>query len=119
MQRMNTAGLIVVKDGVVQVERYAQLPCRRPWVSLSVKICGQYAGGRGDKDGFIRSADDPVTDYLPRLKGGVYRCERRPVVADVLWRRLERGLHRPECRRSGCASRRHCTICYMNQLPCR
>ena len=37
MQRMNTAGLIVVKDGVVQVERYALgHHARRPWVSFSV-----------------------------------------------------------------------------------
>ena len=41
-------------------------------VVLSNKICGQYAGGCGDKDGYISSVDDPVTDYLPRLKGGVY-----------------------------------------------
>ena len=74
MQRMNTAGLIVVKDGVVQVERYALgHHARRPWVSFSVtKSVVSMLVGAAIKDGFIRSVDDPVTDYLPRLKGGVY-----------------------------------------------
>ena len=73
MQRMNTAGLIVVKDGVVQVERYALgHHARRPWVSFSVtKSVVSMLVGAAIKDGFIRSVDDPVTDYLPRLEGGV------------------------------------------------
>ena len=74
MQRMNTAGLLVVKDGVVQIERYALgHHARRPWVSFSItKSVVSMLVGAAIKDGYINGVNDPVTDYLPRLKGGVY-----------------------------------------------
>ena len=74
MQRMNTAGLIIVKDGAVQLERYALgHNAQTPWVSFSVtKSVVSMLVGAAIKDGYIRGVDDLVTDYLPRLKGGVY-----------------------------------------------
>ena len=74
MQRMNTAGLIVVKDGVVRLEKYALgHHANRPWVSFSItKSVVSMLVGAAIQDGYIGGVGDPVTDYLPRLKGGVY-----------------------------------------------
>jgi CubicO group peptidase (beta-lactamase class C family) len=74
MQRMRTAGLIVVKDGEVRLERYGLgHNAQRPWVSFSVtKSVVSMLVGAAIKDGFINSVDDPVTDYLPHLRNGAY-----------------------------------------------
>ena len=74
MQRMNTAGLIIVKDGAVQLEEYALgHNAQTPWVSFSItKSVVSMLVGAAIKDGYISGVDDLVTDYLPRLKGGVY-----------------------------------------------
>lgn len=74
MQRMRTAGLIVVKDGEVRLERYGLgHNAQRPWVSFSVtKSVVSMLVGAAIKDGFINSVDDLVTDYLPHLRNGAY-----------------------------------------------
>ncbi|XOV83993.1 MAG: serine hydrolase domain-containing protein [bacterium] len=67
-------GLLVVKDGNVLFERYGlgNTPDTR-WVSFSVsKSVVAMLIGAAIKDGYIRSVDEKVTDYLPRLKGSVY-----------------------------------------------
>ncbi len=72
--RQNVAGLIVVKDGTVVYERYAlgNAPDTR-WVSYSVaKSVTSLLVGAAIKDGYIRSVDEPVTDYLPRLRKSSY-----------------------------------------------
>ena len=68
------AGLIVLQDGTVRLERYALAygPSGR-WVSQSVaKSITSTLVGAAVKDGFIRSIDDPVTDYVPALQGSGY-----------------------------------------------
>ena len=70
----DVAGLIVVKDGVILYERYAlgNTPTSR-WLSYSVaKSVTSLLVGAAIRDGYIRSVDDVVTDYLPLLRGSAY-----------------------------------------------
>ena len=81
------AGLLVVKDGRVVAERYAHgHGPASVWVSFSVaKSVLSLLYGAALKDGSIRSLDDPVTRYLPQLRGSAYddvsyatSCKCRP-----------------------------------------
>ncbi|MEO8450992.1 MAG: serine hydrolase [Gemmatimonadota bacterium] len=68
------AGLIVLHDGAVRLERYAlgYGPTGR-WTSQSVaKAATSTLVGAAVLDGFIRSIDDSVTRYLPPLAGSGY-----------------------------------------------
>lgn len=70
----NTAGLLVIKDGVIHYERYGlgntEHTC---WLSWSVtKSVTSMLLGAAIADGYIESVDEKVTDYLPRLKGSAY-----------------------------------------------
>jgi len=73
--RLNrVAALLVLKDGQIALERYqlGNAPTTR-WVSFSVvKSITSTLAGAALKDGFISSLDDPVTKYLPQLRGGGY-----------------------------------------------
>ena len=70
----NVAGLIVVKDGHVVYERYELgNTAESRWLSYSVaKSVTSLLVGAAIKDGYIRSVDEPVSDYLPRLKNSSY-----------------------------------------------
>ncbi|MBA3897171.1 MAG: beta-lactamase family protein [Sphingomonadaceae bacterium] len=72
----NMAGLIVLKDGRVVLERYARTLTRTGrWTSFSVaKSFTSTLVGAAIRDGFIKSVDDPVTRYLPELAGSGYDC---------------------------------------------
>jgi CubicO group peptidase (beta-lactamase class C family) len=68
------AGLLVLKDGKIVLERYARTltPTGR-WTSFSVaKSFTSTLVGAAVRDGFIKSLDDPVTRYLPELAGSGY-----------------------------------------------
>ena len=67
-------GLTIVRDGAVLLEEYtAGHDAATRWVSYSVaKSVVSLLTGAAVRDGFIRSVDDPVTDYLPLLRGGAY-----------------------------------------------
>jgi CubicO group peptidase (beta-lactamase class C family) len=74
MNAMNAAGLLVLQDGKVRLERYARGhgPAER-WTSFSVaKSMTSTLVGAAVKDGSIRSLDDPVTRYIPELRGSAY-----------------------------------------------
>jgi CubicO group peptidase (beta-lactamase class C family) len=74
MRDTRAAGLLVIKDGRIVLERYGlgQTPDRR-WISFSVaKSFSSTLVGAAIKDGKIRSVDDPITAYLPGLKGSAY-----------------------------------------------
>lgn len=72
--RARTTGLIVLKDGKVMLERYwhgadatslfASWSMAKSFVSTLV--------GFAIGDGLIRNVEDPITDYLPELKGSGY-----------------------------------------------
>lgn len=70
----NVAGLIVVQQGAVRLERYARgLTREGRWTSFSVaKSFTSTLVGAAIRDGFIRSVDEPVTKYIPDLAGSAY-----------------------------------------------
>lgn len=74
MAAQNVAGLIVLKDGRVRLERYGfgYGPQGR-WTSFSVaKSLTSTLVGAAIRDGHIKSVDDPVTRYIPELAGSGY-----------------------------------------------
>jgi CubicO group peptidase (beta-lactamase class C family) len=74
LERNNGAGLLILKDGEIVFEDYAfDLGPGSRWTSFSVaKSFSSTLVGAAIKDGFIRSVEDPVTDYLPGLVGSAY-----------------------------------------------
>lgn len=74
MAANHTAGLIVVQNGKVRLETYklGYGPDGR-WTSFSVaKSLTSTLVGAAIKDGYIKSIEDPVTRYIPGLKGSAY-----------------------------------------------
>ena len=68
------AGLLILKDGKVVMEDHelGTKPDTR-WISFSMaKSISSTLAGAALKQGLIASIDDPVTKYVPGLKGGVY-----------------------------------------------
>lgn len=74
MAANNVAGLIVVQDGKVRLERYTRGHSRDGrYTSFSVaKSLTSTLVGAAVQDGFITSVDDPVTRYIPELAGSGY-----------------------------------------------
>ncbi len=67
-------GMIVVKDDMILLEHYAEdMTEESVWVSFSVtKSVSSMLIGAAIQDGFIKSVDEPVVHYLPRLRGTSY-----------------------------------------------
>jgi len=74
MAAMRTTGVIVLKDGKIVLERYALgRTASDRWTSFSVaKSITSTLVGAAIRDGYIKSLDAPVTDYIPELKGSAY-----------------------------------------------
>ena len=74
MTHGNVAGLLVLKDGAVLFERYGLGNTRDSrWTSFSVaKSVVSLLVGAAIQDGYIKSVDEKITDYLPRLKSSAY-----------------------------------------------
>lgn len=74
MQAENVAGVLVIQDGRVRLERYnLGIGPESHWVSFSMtKSLTSTLVGSALKSGAIRSLEDPVTRYLPGLAGGGY-----------------------------------------------
>ena len=70
----SAVGAIVLQDGKVRYERYADgFGPERRWTSFSVaKSFTSALLGAAVEDGSIASLDDPVTRYLPALRGTAY-----------------------------------------------
>jgi CubicO group peptidase (beta-lactamase class C family) len=68
------AGVLVLHDGKVRLERYALTGGPRTrWHSFSVaKSLTSTLVGAALKDGFIKSLDDPITRYITALAGSAY-----------------------------------------------
>lgn len=83
LAKQASRGLIVVKQGSVIFEYYAPgHGADIPWVSFSVtKSVTSMLIGAAIKDGYIKSVDEPVTHYLPRLRGTAYEGS---TIRDVL-----------------------------------
>jgi CubicO group peptidase (beta-lactamase class C family) len=74
MASQRNSGLIILEDGKVRFEKYAlgQDAAGR-WTSFSVaKSLTSTLVGAAIKDGYIKSIDDKITQYIPGLKGSPY-----------------------------------------------
>jgi CubicO group peptidase (beta-lactamase class C family) len=74
MAGQRSAAVLVVHDGKLRLERYGLGfdACGR-WTSFSVaKSITSTLVGAALKDGYIRSMDDKVSDYIPDMKGSAY-----------------------------------------------
>jgi len=74
MKANHLSGLLVIKNGEIVLESYGlgRKPSDR-WTSFSVgKSVTSTLIGAAIKDGYIKSLDAPVTDYIPGLKGSAY-----------------------------------------------
>lgn len=73
-KEQSVAGLIVLQNGTVVYERYGLGNNQSTrWASWSVaKSITSLLMGAAVRDGYIESVDEPVTNYLPRLKGSAY-----------------------------------------------
>ena len=74
MQSTKPAGVMVLVGGKVVHEQYGLgLGPNDRWTSFSVaKSFTSTLLGAAVKDGYIKSLDDPVTKYIPGLKGSTY-----------------------------------------------
>lgn len=74
IKNLNVAGLIILQNGEIRLERYAQgHSASQLWPSLSVaKSVTSTLAGIAIHEGFIHSVNDYVTEYLPDLKGSAY-----------------------------------------------
>lgn len=70
----DVAGLLVIKDGVIKYEDYGLGNDEDSlWVSFSMsKSVTSMLLGAAIRDGYIRSIDDRVADYLPLLRNSAY-----------------------------------------------
>lgn len=117
MKNNHVAGLLVLKNGKIALERYAMgLTSTDRWESFSVtKSITSTLIGAAIEDGAIKSLDDYVTDYIPELKHSAYDgvtirdlitmtsgvkwrevytdpdFRRRPLLPTYLWRRHQAG----------------------------
>jgi len=74
IEHHKVAGLIVVKDGSIILERYALGNTEDSrWISFSVaKSVTSLLVGAALQDGYIESVDEKVSDYVPRLTNSPY-----------------------------------------------
>ncbi len=74
IREQKVSGLLILEDGNIRLERYALGHNRSGrWTSQSVaKSITSTLVGTAIKDGYIKSVDDYVTDYIPDLKGSAY-----------------------------------------------
>lgn len=74
MADQRSAGIVILQDGKIRLEEYRMdFGKDDRWTSFSVaKSLVSTMVGAAIKDGFIKSIDDPLTDYIPELKGSGY-----------------------------------------------
>jgi CubicO group peptidase (beta-lactamase class C family) len=74
MAAYRVSGLLVIKDGRIVLEKYALgRKATDRWTSFSVaKSLTSTLVGALIQDGKIKSIDDPITAYIPELKGSAY-----------------------------------------------
>lgn len=74
MEDQRTAALVILQDGKIRLEKYGlDFSPEGRWTSFSVaKSFTSTLVGAAIKDGYIKSIDDKVSDYIPDLKGSAY-----------------------------------------------
>ena len=74
MAEQRNAGLIIVHRGKIRFEEYGLgLSGKDRWTSFSVaKSITSTLAGAAIRDGYVKSLDDKVTNYIPDLRGSAY-----------------------------------------------
>ncbi len=74
MAKQRAAALVIVHDGKIRLEKYGlDFGPGGRWTSFSVaKSFTSTLVGAAIKDGYIKSIDDMVSDYIPDLRGSAY-----------------------------------------------
>ncbi|NPC59292.1 serine hydrolase [Caenimonas sp. S4] len=74
MAGQRSAALLIVHDGKLRLERYGLgFDGSGRWTSFSVaKSMTSTLVGAAIRDGYIKSMDDKVTEYIPQMKGSAY-----------------------------------------------
>ena len=74
MAGQHSAALLIVHDGKLRLERYGLgFDGSGRWTSFSVaKSITSTLVGAAIRDGYIKSMDDKVSDYIPQMKGSAY-----------------------------------------------
>ncbi|MGP1676631.1 MAG: serine hydrolase domain-containing protein [Giesbergeria sp.] len=74
MAGQRSAALLVLHDGKLRLERYGlDFDSSGRWTSFSVaKSITSTLVGAAIRDGYIKSMDDKVSDYVPQMKGSAY-----------------------------------------------
>lgn len=74
MAQQRAAGIVILQDGKVRFERYGLgFDAAGRWTSFSVaKSFTSTLVGAAIQDGYIRSLDDKVSQYIPGLRGSAY-----------------------------------------------
>jgi len=74
MTAQHTAGLVILQNGNVRLERYGQeFNADGRWTSFSVaKSFTSTLVGAAIQDGHIKSLEDKVSQYIPDLRGSAY-----------------------------------------------
>jgi CubicO group peptidase (beta-lactamase class C family) len=74
LARQRIMGLLIVKDGVIQVERYQydRKPADRFTSQSMAKSIAALAIGFALEEGKIKSLDDRADQYAPKLRGTIY-----------------------------------------------
>jgi len=74
MAAQRSAALLIVQDGKLRLERYGLgFDASGRWTSFSVaKSITSTLVGAALRDGYIKSMDDKVSQYIPQMKGSAY-----------------------------------------------
>jgi CubicO group peptidase (beta-lactamase class C family) len=74
MEVQRTSGIVIIQDGKIRLERYGlNFDAQGRWTSFSVaKSFTSTLVGAAIQDGFIKSLEDKVSNYIPDLKGSAY-----------------------------------------------
>ena len=74
MVQQRSAGIVILQDGKVRFERYGlDFDATGRWTSFSVaKSFTSTLVGAAIQDGYIKSLDDKVSQYIPGLRGSAY-----------------------------------------------
>jgi CubicO group peptidase (beta-lactamase class C family) len=98
LEETHTSALFVLKDGKVRFEQYWRTGGRKvQWISMSVaKSFTSAMVGIAMRDGLIKSLDDPINRYAPKLSGTAYDGGRIKDVLQMSSGALVRRLQRSE-----------------------
>ena len=74
LRDQRVAGLLIIQNGKVRLEQYGlEFSAKGRWTSFSVaKSFTSTLVGAAIKDGYIKSIDDKISEYIPDLRGSVY-----------------------------------------------